>query len=466
MTGGQARVPVTYLVPGSGSRDRLGRAALRPPVQPVRPRRGEDRRAGHPRRRLRPAGLARSATTTRWSCSPRRPRWACARTSTCARSPRCRSASAGCTGQGTDVTVVAIGHLVHDALAVAEELAGDDVGRGVRPAHRLPVRLGRRWPRRWTRTGRLVVVDDSNRTCGIGAEVLATAAEDSTCPPAGAGHPSRRRGAAVRPRARPRRPARPRQADDRHPQGAEQLTEAVMPLDPQVHAMRERALAAGAPPLYTLSVEEARAADLAAIQAGAGTGEPVHEVTDRLIPGPGGDLPIRVYRPSATGDALPTLVYFFGGGWTLGSLDTSDGICRSLANAVPCQVITVGYRLAPEHKFPAAVHDCHAAAVLDRRQRGRARHRPPSARGGRRQRGRQPRRRGDAARPRRRVARARGPDPRLPQHEPPRRHRIHARQRRPGCCSTAGPSPGTGATTSPPPRTGSTRWCPRRSPRT
>lgn len=134
-----------------------------------------------------------------------------------------------------------------------------------------------------------------------------------------------------------------------------------MPLDPQVQAMRERAIAAGAPPLYTLSIEEARAADLAAIQAAAGAGEPVHEVTDRHVPLPDGDLPVRIYRPSDAGEPLPTVVYFFGGGWTLGSVDTSDEICRNLANAVPCQVIAVGYRLAPEHRFPAAVHDCYEA---------------------------------------------------------------------------------------------------------
>ncbi|QFZ21216.1 alpha/beta hydrolase [Saccharothrix syringae] len=134
-----------------------------------------------------------------------------------------------------------------------------------------------------------------------------------------------------------------------------------MPLDPQVRAMRERVIAAGTPPLYTLSVEEARAADLAAVRAAAGTGEPVRHVTDRHVPGPDGDLPVRVYRPTDGTDPLPTLVYLFGGGWALGSVDTSDGICRALANAVPCQVITVGYRLAPEHRFPAAVHDCYAA---------------------------------------------------------------------------------------------------------
>jgi acetyl esterase len=135
-----------------------------------------------------------------------------------------------------------------------------------------------------------------------------------------------------------------------------------MPLDPQVQAMRDKAIADGVAPLYTLSIDEARAADLAAIQAAAGTGEPVHSVVDRRIPGPDSELPIRVYSPSPAPD-LPTLIYFFGGGWTLGNLDTSDAICRTLANAVPCRVISVGYRLAPEHKFPAAVDDCYAATA-------------------------------------------------------------------------------------------------------
>ncbi|WP_433341888.1 alpha/beta hydrolase [Micromonospora sp. CA-111912] len=133
-----------------------------------------------------------------------------------------------------------------------------------------------------------------------------------------------------------------------------------MPLDPQVIAYRAARAAAGVTPLYTQSLAEARAADLAAIRAGGGDVEPVHEVRDGVVPGPAGDLPIRVHRPAGPG-RLPTLVYFFGGGWTLGSVDTADGICRRLANAAGCQVVTVGYRLAPEHPFPAAVHDCHAA---------------------------------------------------------------------------------------------------------
>ena len=130
-----------------------------------------------------------------------------------------------------------------------------------------------------------------------------------------------------------------------------------VPLDPQVAAMRERRMAAATPQLYTLTLAEARAADLADIRAAAGTGEPVHSVTEHQIPGP---LTLRIYRPE--GDRpQPALVYFFGGGWTLGAIDTADAICRTLANAVPCTAAVVGYRLAPEHKFPAAVEDCHAA---------------------------------------------------------------------------------------------------------
>ncbi|GAB4053678.1 alpha/beta hydrolase [Catellatospora paridis] len=133
-----------------------------------------------------------------------------------------------------------------------------------------------------------------------------------------------------------------------------------MPLHPQVQAMRARREAGDTPQLYTLSVDEARAADLASIQASGGDPEPVAEVADREIDGPDGPLPIRIYRPVLGGE-LPVLVYFFGGGWTLGTIDTSDAVCRSLANAAGCLVVAAGYRLAPEHKFPAAVHDCHAA---------------------------------------------------------------------------------------------------------
>nr|WP_308167897.1 alpha/beta hydrolase [Catellatospora tritici] len=135
-----------------------------------------------------------------------------------------------------------------------------------------------------------------------------------------------------------------------------------MPLHPQVQAMRAGREASRTPQLYTLSVEQARAADLASIQAAGGTPEHVAEVFDRDIDGPGGPLPIRIYRP-VLDQTLPVLVYYFGGGWTLGTIDTADAVCRTLANAAGCLVVAAGYRLAPEHRFPAAVHDCHAAAA-------------------------------------------------------------------------------------------------------
>ncbi len=136
-----------------------------------------------------------------------------------------------------------------------------------------------------------------------------------------------------------------------------------MPYDPQVQAIWDQLERDQVPSLYTLSLAEARAADVAAVTAGAGQGEPVGEVTDLTIPGPGGELPVRVYRPDGDGGRWPVLVYFFGGGWTLGSLETGDGVCRRLTNAARCVTVAVEYRLAPEHKFPAAVHDCYAGTA-------------------------------------------------------------------------------------------------------
>jgi acetyl esterase len=133
-----------------------------------------------------------------------------------------------------------------------------------------------------------------------------------------------------------------------------------MPLDPQFQAARARRERDGTAPLYTMSLAQARAADLADIRASAGDPEPVWSVADEHIDGPGGALPLRIYRPDDA-DGRPVLVYFFGGGWTLGALDTGDAVCRSLTNAAGCVTVAVGYRLAPEHPFPAAVEDCFAA---------------------------------------------------------------------------------------------------------
>ena len=79
-----------------------------------------------------------------------------------------------------------------------------------------------------------------------------------------------------------------------------------------------------------------------------------------MIPGPDGPLGVRIYAPDAAAP-LPVLVYFHGGGWVLGNLDTSDAQCRSLTNAIGCVTVSVDYRLAPEARFPAAVEDCYAA---------------------------------------------------------------------------------------------------------
>jgi acetyl esterase len=110
-------------------------------------------------------------------------------------------------------------------------------------------------------------------------------------------------------------------------------------------------------PLHELSVEEARARDAAELAAVAL--EPVANVFERDVQHAGGRVRVRFYLPH---DApLPVLVYFFGGGWVVGSLDAVDPVCRALANATPCAVASVEYRRAPEHPFPAGLEDCYAA---------------------------------------------------------------------------------------------------------
>jgi len=91
--------------------------------------------------------------------------------------------------------------------------------------------------------------------------------------------------------------------------------------------------------------------------------EAVASAADASIPGPGGAIPVRIYRPlgSHAGDILPALLFFHGGGWVFGNLDSHDRLCRALANAARCCVVAVDYRLAPEHPFPAAVDDAIAA---------------------------------------------------------------------------------------------------------
>jgi acetyl esterase len=93
-------------------------------------------------------------------------------------------------------------------------------------------------------------------------------------------------------------------------------------------------------------------------------------VRDLAAPGPAGPIPLRLYRPqgSTAQQALPVLVYYHGGGWVIGDLDTHDTVCRQLANGAGCAVVAVDYRMGPEHRFPAAVDDCIAATRWVRAQ--------------------------------------------------------------------------------------------------
>src|SRR5207244_4306063 len=132
-----------------------------------------------------------------------------------------------------------------------------------------------------------------------------------------------------------------------------------MPLDPQARASIDQCAAMGGAELHEMSVPQAR--ELILGMAGlAGEPESIARVENSMVPGPAGDIPIRIYTPVGTAP-FPVLVYFHGGGWVIGNLDTHDGVCRSLANRVGCIVVSVDYRLAPEHPFPAAPEDCYAA---------------------------------------------------------------------------------------------------------
>ena len=91
-----------------------------------------------------------------------------------------------------------------------------------------------------------------------------------------------------------------------------------------------------------------------------GDPETVAQVKNITIPGPGGEIPLRIYTPEGSGP-FPILVYFHGGGWVMGNLNTCNNTCHFLSNKIGCIVISVDYRLAPKHKFPAAVEDAYTA---------------------------------------------------------------------------------------------------------
>ena len=132
-----------------------------------------------------------------------------------------------------------------------------------------------------------------------------------------------------------------------------------MPVEPQTQTILDQLTAMGGPPLHTLPVPEARKL-MDNLRALAATGPEVAAVGDRRIPGPAGEIPVRIYTPAGSGP-VAALVWFHGGGWVLGDIPGADATCRDLANAAGCVVVSVDYRLAPESKFPAASDDCYAA---------------------------------------------------------------------------------------------------------
>ena len=134
-----------------------------------------------------------------------------------------------------------------------------------------------------------------------------------------------------------------------------------MPLDEQAKAFLRQLDEAGGPPLNEMTPAEAREALAATVEETAGEPEPVGSISNHSIPGPLGDIPIRVYTPEGRGP-FPALVYFHGGGWVAGDLEMVDPLCTMLANRAGAVVVSVAYRLAPEHKFPAPLEDCYAAA--------------------------------------------------------------------------------------------------------
>lgn len=135
-----------------------------------------------------------------------------------------------------------------------------------------------------------------------------------------------------------------------------------MPLDPQAQYVIDLVKKANAPEFWQLTPQQAREQYRLRVDK-LKVREPIHRTEDRRIPGPGSHLPLRIYHPREPkpGEKLPVLVWYHGGGFVIGDLETHDSACRLLANQADCIVVAVDYRLAPEYKFPAAVDDSEAA---------------------------------------------------------------------------------------------------------
>ena len=132
-----------------------------------------------------------------------------------------------------------------------------------------------------------------------------------------------------------------------------------MPLAPEIEALLR--VVNAQPQMHELPIAQLRQTRA---RIGATGEQAVGSVLDRVIQGPGGPLPLRLYAPQSGGDALPLVVFFHGGGFVFGSIDGYyDHVCRVICARAKCRVISVAYRLAPEDKFPAATDDCYAALL-------------------------------------------------------------------------------------------------------
>ena len=134
-----------------------------------------------------------------------------------------------------------------------------------------------------------------------------------------------------------------------------------MPLDPTVKALLDQMAEAGAPAMSEQAPEEARAGTEGLAAMGF-LPEELKSVADRNIPGPAGEIPIRIYTPEGSG-LLPVTVFYHGGGWVVMNVETHDAVCRYLAKASGSVVVSVDYRLAPESKYRVPVEDCFAATA-------------------------------------------------------------------------------------------------------
>ncbi|MDM0114732.1 alpha/beta hydrolase [Variovorax sp. J22R133] len=142
-------------------------------------------------------------------------------------------------------------------------------------------------------------------------------------------------------------------------------------LHPQARALIDLMVERGVPPTHTLTPDDARRLYRERRSFTQPEPPPIARVEELQAEGPLGPIPLRLYAATTEDKALPVLVYFHGGGWVIGDLDTHDTLCRQLAIQAGCAVVSVDYRMAPEHRFPAAVDDAIAATRWVHREAAR-----------------------------------------------------------------------------------------------